>query len=326
MILLAARTVLWLSTIALLAASACTWAQSAFPTRPIRIIAPAGPGTGTDTTTRLLAQGLSERLGGQVVVENRTGASAIMGAEIVATAPPDGHTLYMAGTALTINPSMYKKIPYDVLRDFAPVLLAARLPSLMVVHPSLPAKSVAQFIALSKTRPGEILFGSSGHGGNSHLSVELFASIANIKLVHVPYKSGAFGLVDLMSGQIGVMMPNIVGAIPSVRAGRLRALGVTSSTRSSAAPEIPTIAESGLPGYESAGWYGLIAPAATPREIISRLHRESVATLNNPKTKQILTSDGAEVVAGTPEEFSAFLKAEVAKWPKIIKEAGIQPQ
>jgi len=318
--------ILWNVTCALVLVAPAALAQTSYPDHPIRLIAPAAPGTGTDVVARMLAQGLSERLGQAVVAENRTGAGNLIANEMVAKAAPDGYMLLLGGSALTINPSMYKKMSHDALRDLAPITQAVFLPSLLVVHPSLPAKSTKALIALAKLHPAEILFGSAGHGTNSHLSAELFAMAAQIRIVHVPYKSGSLGLPDLMAGRIAFMMPNMIGAIPHVRSGRLRGLGVTSAVRVAAAPEIPTIAEGGLPGWESVQWYGLLTAAKTPREIIARLHKEAVATLNVPKNREILASDGGVVVAGSPEEFETHIKAETAKWAKAVKAAGIEPQ
>jgi tripartite-type tricarboxylate transporter receptor subunit TctC len=301
-------------------------AQKSYPDRPIRIIVPSEPGGGSDTVARLIAQGMSERLLRQMVVENRPGAGTIIGSEIVAKAPPDGYTLLLGISPLAINPAMHKKMPYDVLRDFAPITQAVSLPNLMVLHPSVPARSVKELIALAKARPNEILFGSAGYGTLPHLSVELFAGMAQIRMIHVTYKSTGPGVIDLIGGRIALMAPNMIAAIYHVRAGRLRALGVTTAGRVAAAPEIPTIAEAGLPGYESVQWYGLLAPAGTPREIIARLHQESAATLGAPKSKEILAGDGCEAVMSSPQEFAAYIKAETVKWAKVVKDAGIRPE
>jgi tripartite-type tricarboxylate transporter receptor subunit TctC len=301
-------------------------AQSSYPDRPIRIVVPNAPGGTVDMIARLVAQGLSERLGRQVVVDNRPGAGTIIGSEIVAKAPPDGYTLLMSVSTLAINPAVYKKMPYDALRDFAPITQTAYVPNLFVVHPSVPATSVKEIIALAKARPGEILYASAGNGSNPHLAMELFASMAQIRMVHVPYKGGTPAFIDLMAGRVAIMATNLASIMPYVRAGKLRALGVTSARRVAAAPEIPTIAEAALPGYESVQWYGLLAPAQTPRHIIEKLHKEVVSTLRAPDNGVRLASDGAEVVASSPEEFAAFLKAETVKMAKVVKAAGIQPE
>lgn len=301
-------------------------AQSAYPARTIRIIVPTASGGGNDMVARLIAQGLSERLGRQVIAENRPGAGTIIGTELVAKSPPDGYTLLMGPAAFVTVPLTNKKAPYDAVRDFAPITQAASLPSLIVVHPSVPAKSVKEMIALAKAKPGQILFGSAGLGTQPHLSMELFASMANIRMIHVPYKGSSPGLVDLLAGQLAIMAANMLQTIPYVRAGRLRALGVTTASRAAAAAEIPTIAEGGLPGYESVQWFGLLAPAGTPREIIARLHKESIAILRMPENIARLAADGAEVTTSSPEEFAAFIQAENAKWAKVVKAAGIQPE
>jgi len=301
-------------------------AQSSYPDRPIRIVVPNAPGGTVDMLARLVAQGLSERLGRQVVADNRPGAGTIIGSEIVAKAPPDGYTLLMSVSTLAVNPAIYKKMPYDALRDFAPVTQTAFVPNLLVVHPSVKAKSVKELIALARARPGEILYASSGQGTNPHLTMELFASIAQIRMTHVPYKGGTPAFIDLIAGRVAIMATNLASIMPHVREGKLRALGVTSARRAAAAPDIPTIAEAGLPGYESVQWYGLLAPAGTPRDIVARLHRESAATLRAPENRARLASDGIEVVASSPEEFAVFINAETVKMAKVVKAAGIQPE
>ncbi len=301
-------------------------AQSTFPSRPLRIVVPGPAGAGFDTTARLMAPGLSERLGQQVVVENRAGAGTMIGNDFVAKSPPDGYTLLMAAMALAIQPALYKKMPYDAIRDFKPITLAVSVPNAIAVHPSVPARSAKEMIALAKTRPGEILFGSAGVGTSGHLTVELFASMAQIRLVHVPYKGVTPGIFDLIAGRVAMMSIPVGDAVPHVRAGKLRALGVTSRNRISAAPEIPTIAEAGLPGYESVTWFGLLAPAGTPQDIITRLHRESVAVLHAPSVKERIVADGIEVVANMPDEFAAFIKSEIVKWAAVVKNAGITPE
>ena len=301
-------------------------AQSSYPVRPIRIIAPTSPGSGSDIIARLLAQGLSERLGRQVIVENRTGAGTMIGGDIVAKAQPDGYTLLMGVSTLAINPATYKTVPYDALRDFAPITQAVFASNIMVVHPSVPARSAKEFIAFAKTRPNQVIYASAGFGTNPHLATELFASMAGIKMVHVPYQGDAPSIVDLIAGHVAMTLSPVPRSLPHVRSGRLRALGVTSASRVPAAPEIPTIAEAGVPGYEAVQWYGLLAPAGTPREIIARLHKESVATLRSKDGKERLADAYVEVVANSPDEFSAFIKAETVKWGKVAKAVGIVPE
>jgi tripartite-type tricarboxylate transporter receptor subunit TctC len=301
-------------------------AQGAYPTRVVRIIVPTASGGAGDAIARVLAQGFTERLGRAVVVENRAGAGTTIGGDVVAKAPPDGHTLLMGLSTLAINPATYKKMPYDALRDFAPVTQAVFMPNLLVVHPSLGVRGVKDFIALAKARPGQVLYASSGHGTNPHLTVELLCSMAGIRMVHVPYKSSSPGLIDLIAGHVAITSSPMLQAIPHVRSARLRALGVTSATRVPVAADIPTIAEGGLPGYESVQWYGLLAPAGTPPDIVNRLHKEAVAILRTVEAKERFAGEGAEVVASTPEEFSAFIKAETVKWAQVVKAAGIVPE
>ena len=301
-------------------------AQGTFPSRPLHIVVPGPAGAGFDTTARLMAPGLSERLGRQVVVENRAGAGTMIGNDFVAKSPPDGYTLLMAAMALAIQPALNKKMSYDAIRDLDPITLAVSVPNAIAVHPSVPAKSVKEMIALAKKRPGEILFGSAGLGTSGHLTIELFASMAQIRLVHVPYKGVTPGMIDLIGGHVAIMSIPVGDAVPHVRAGKLRALGMSSSKRISAAPEIPTIAEAGLPGYESVTWFGLLVPAGTPPEIITRLHRESVAVLRSPSFKERMAADGIEVVGNTPAEFAAFIKSETVKWAAVVKSAGITPE
>jgi len=301
-------------------------AQSDYPNRAIRIIVPTAPAGGNDTVGRVIAQGLTERWGKQVVVDNRAGASTMIGGEMVAKAPPDGYTLLMGVSTLAINPATFRKVPYEAIRDFTPITQAVFVPNLMMVHPSVPAKTVKEMIAFAKARPGQVLMASAGFGTNPHLSMELFASMAQIRLIHVPYKSSTPGIIDLIAGHVAIMAPNMLQSIPHVRAGRLRALGVTSAIRSASAPDIPTVAEGGLPGYEAVQWYGLLAPAGTPREIVAKLHAETVAILRAPESAKRLAGDGAEVIASTPEEFAVFIKAETIKWAKVVKAAGIQPE
>jgi len=301
-------------------------APAQYPVRPVSIITPTAPGGGADTLLRLIAQPLAERLGQPVVVENRAGASTMIGTETVARSAPDGYRLLMAVASLAINPSIYKRVPYDALRDFTPITQTGSLPNILVVHPSLPAKSVKELIAVAKARPGEIVFASTGAGGSPHLSVELFLLLTGTRMLHVPYKGSTPGVIDLIAGRVSVMMPGIVGAGPHVRSGRLRALGVTTAKRAAAMPDLPTLAEAGVPGYESVQWNGLLAPSGTPKEIIARLHKEVTAVLLTQDIRERLAREGTEVVAGSPEDFAAHIRAEMAKWAKVAKSAGIQPE
>jgi tripartite-type tricarboxylate transporter receptor subunit TctC len=297
-----------------------------YPARVVRIIVPTSAGGGGDVIARLIAKSLGERWGRQVVVDNRTGAGTMLGSELVARAAPDGYTLLMTPSTLAINPAAYKKVPYDALRDFAPITQAAVVPNLMMVHPSVPAKNVREMIALAKAKPGQLFYASSGHGTSPHLSMELFSLMAGIKMIQVPYKSSGPGVIDLLAGQVALMAPSMISGIPHVRSGKLRALGVTTAQRSPSAPDIPTIAEAGLPGYDSAQWYGLLAPAGTPRDVLDKLHKEVTSILLAPEYRDLLGGEGGIVIAGTPEAFASLIKTETAKWLRVAKEAGLAPE
>lgn len=318
--------IIYLSSFVALSLLALPVAAQNYPTRAVRLVVPSSPGGGTDISARILAPQLTQFLGQQVVVENRPGAGTMIGGEAVARAAPDGYTLLMGISTLAINPAMYKKVPYDALKDLAPISQAVALSNVLVVHPSLPAKSVKEFIALVKPRPGQINFASAGVGTSPHLSMELFLVMTGLKMLHVPYKGSGPGVTDLIAGHVPVMMPNMLSAQPHIKSGRLRALGVTGSKRAPGAENIPTIAEAGVPGYEAVQWYGVLAPAATPRDIIVKLHTGVVRALQNPEVRQRLLNDGAEPVGSSPEEFAAYLRSETAKWAKVIQAAGIKPE
>ncbi len=310
----------------LIATPLAAQAQTGYPTQPVRVIVTTAPGGGLDNFSRLVARELSTRAGHQFFVENRPGAGTTIGAAAVARAKPDGYTLLFNTAAFAITPAIYRKIPYDPLRDFAPITMGAATPNLMVVHPSVPVKSVRDMIALANTRAQQgdpILYASGGNGTNGHLAAALFVSMAQIRMTHVPYRAGSLGLVDLISGQVAMMTDSLSSVLPQARAGKLRALGVSSAHRTAAAPEIPTIAESGLPGYESAQWYGVWAPAGTPPEIIAWVHREITSILRSAALKERLAADGLDVVANMPNEFAAVIKADIEKWTKVVKVAEI---
>jgi tripartite-type tricarboxylate transporter receptor subunit TctC len=307
-------------------AAAHAAAQSAYPSKPVRFIVPSAAGGGTDIIARAIAQKLSEALGQQFVVENKPGAGQMIGIEAAARSPADGHTLLMAASTLAINPIMYKKVSYDPLRDFAPITQAASLPNVLVVNPSLPVASVRDLIALAKREPGRLAYASAGVGTSPQMSIELLKSMAGIDMLHVPYKGTTPGVVDLLAGQVQLMTPNVLTALPHIKAGKLRALAVTSGKRSDALPDVPTIAEAGVPGYESVQWYGVLAPAGTPRDIVQRLYTEIAKALRAGDVRERLAADGAEPVGNTPEEFAAFIRAEIGKWAKVAKAAGIQPE
>ncbi len=295
-----------------------------FPARPIRLLVPTTPGGSVDGLARAIGSKLSDKFGQQVVIDNRAGAGGVIAGELTAKAPPDGYTL-MLGTvaALAANVSLKKSLPYDPLRDFAPVTLAATQNLILIVTPALPAKNVKDLIALAKAKPGQITFASAGSGAGGHLSGELFKLLAGINLLHIPYKGMAPALVDVISGQVSLSFPSIATALPQIKSGKVRALAVTGARRSQAAPEVLTMQEAGVPGYESATWYGAVAPAATPRALINRLSSEIVAILKQAELRDRLAADGSEPLGTTPDEFGRHLKSEVEKWAKVVKAAGL---
>ncbi|OGA42998.1 MAG: hypothetical protein A3G24_25230 [Betaproteobacteria bacterium RIFCSPLOWO2_12_FULL_62_13] len=296
-----------------------------YPTRPIRFIVPFPPGGGTDIVARLIGQRLSERLGQQVVIDNRGGANAIIGTELGAKAPPDGYTILMSLQAsLAVNPSLYRNLPYDSLRDFAPVIQLTSIPLLLAAHPSLPANSVKELVQLARAKPGQITFASSGTGGSSHLAMELFKIMAKVDMVHVPYKGGGPAINDLLGGQVQTYSGTAISVVPYVKAGRLKALGVTTARRLPVLPDVPAVGET-IVGYESVVWQGVVVPKATPLAIVNRLNREIAGTLQLAEVKERLTGTGATVMGGTPAEFGALINSEIAKYAKLIKETGVRP-
>jgi len=302
-------------------------AADAYPSKPVRFVVAFPPGGGTDIIARSIAQRLTVRLAQQVVVDNRPGAGGNIGTDIVAKSAPDGHTLLMGSAGpLAINASLFGKMPFDPIRDLAPVTLAASTPNVLVVHPSLRAATVRELIALAKARPGEINFASSGHGTPAHLAGELFNSMAGVKMVHVPYKGAAPALTDLLGGQVQLMFSTMPPALPHVKDGKLRALAVTSAKRSPATPELPTVDEIALPGFEANTWHGVVAPAGTPAAIVARLNREIVAILHLPEVVERLSAQGAEPVGSTPEEFAAYIRSETVKWAKVVRESGAKAE
>jgi tripartite-type tricarboxylate transporter receptor subunit TctC len=311
--------------LALLLAPAMLQAQT-YPARAIRLIVPSSAGSGADFTARLIAQPLSERLGQQVAVDNRAGASTMIGTELVAKSAPDGYTVLLGVGTMATVPAMYRKVPYDVQRDLVPIAQLVSVANVLVVHPSLPAKSVKELVALARARPGEIAFASSGTGTLPHLSMELLLVMTGTKMLHVAYKGPGPGLLDLVAGRVSAMTTSTAAALPHVRSGRLRLLGVTAARRIPAVPDAPTIAEAGVPGYESANWWGLLVPAGTAGEIITRLNREAVAIMAIPSIRERCEREGMTIVTGTPQEFAAHIRTEIEKWSKIVKRAGIQPE
>ena len=295
-----------------------------YPVRPVRMIVPFSPGGATDVPARILAQRLSEALGHQIVIDNRPGAGAVLGTDAVAKAPPDGYTLLLTATTHVISASLYKKLPYDAIRDFAPVMLIGSGPNVLTVHPSLPAKNVRELISLAKARPGKIDYASSGNGSAQHLFGALFMSLADIRMMHIPYKGSAPATTDLIAGQVSVGFPGIALVLPHTKAGRLRALAVTSAERSKAMPDVPSIAEAGVPGYAATLWLGLLAPKGTPPEIVQKLYDEIAKLLRQPEVESAYLATGTDVTIGNPEQFGRFVQAEYDKWAKVIKAVDAQ--
>ena len=313
-----------LAAATLLFAAATASAQS-YPVKQIRFVVPFPPGGPADILSRTIGQSLSETWAQQVVIDNRAGAGGNIGAEIVAKAPPDGYTMLMGfvGTH-AINSSLYRTLPFDAVKDFEPVALVAVVTIILVVHPSVPVKTVKELIALAKGKPGELSFGSPGNGTPQHLAGELFNTMTSVKMVHVPYKGAVPALTDLLGGRLSMIFSSMPPALPHVQSGKLRALGVTSATRSPAAPDVPTIAQSGLKGYEVINWYGVLVPAKTPKEIVGKLNGEVVRIMNLPAVKERLAAQGAETFTSTPEKFADMIRTETEKWAKVVKFSGAQ--
>ncbi len=299
-------------------------ASQSYPSKPIRLIAPSSTGGGIDTLARIMALA-SSTLGQQIIVENRGGANGMIGTELAAKAAPDGYTLLVGFTgAIAVNVSLYSKVPYDPVRDFAPITQIASSPLLIVAHPSLPVRSIPELIKLDKTRPGQLTYGTGGTGTGSHLTMELFNLTAGTRLLHVPYKGIGPALTDVLGGHISLMVSSPVSSQPHVQSGKLRGLAITGSTRLAALPAVPTMIESGLPGFVSTSWFGVLAPAGTPPAIIARLNKDFVALLQLPDVREQISRTGADPVGNTPEQFAAHIKTEIAMWGKVVKAAGIK--
>lgn len=301
-------------------------AQQNYPVRPIRIIVPSGAGGGTDSTTRLVTPKMDEFLGQRVVADNRPGAGSIVGSEVVARSAPDGYTLLAAISSMTIQPSMQRNLPFDPVRDFTPISQFVVLPNMLVGHPSLQPKNVKELITFAKARPGKLEFGSAGTGSNLHLCMEMFLSMAGLKMIHVPYKSANTALADLIAGYVPFMVTNMITGTQQLNAGRVHAYGVTSAARSKIAPNIPTIAEQGVPGYDAVQWYGLMGPAGLPRDAVAKLHKAVVFALQDAGVRERFHASGADPVGNSPEEFSALVRSEVSKWAKVVQAAGLKPE
>jgi tripartite-type tricarboxylate transporter receptor subunit TctC len=311
---------------AALALAAGVASAQTYPAKPIRIVVPWPPGGGTDVVARTVAQKMHETLGQPAIVDNRAGANGIIGADLVAKAPADGYTVLITIASHAINPTLYSKLPYDTLGDLAPVSLLAEYPFVITVHPTVPAKTIRELIAFAKSHPGQLAYASSGNGSGPHLGMELFKSMAGIDMVHVPYKGAGQAMTDLVSGQVQVFLNNFLAGMAMIKAGKLRALAVTSRQRSVVAPELPTVAEAGVPGYVVTGWYGMFVPAATPAPIVATLHAGAVKAIKAKEVSDRLSNEAAVIVGSSPQQFGDFLKTEIGKWAAVIKKAQIKPE
>lgn len=321
----------WHQTLALgaaLIAASASWSKdiTSYPNRPVRLVVPFVPGGTADTLARIVSDKLHLRLGKPIVIDTRAGANSVVGCEIVAQSNPDGHTLIIVAAGFAVNPSLRKTLPYDSIRDFAPVGLVGSGPYMLVAHPSIPANTVSEFIAWGKARPGQVSYASTGIGSPPHLAMELFKTMAGIDFVHVPYKGGGAIIPDLLSGRVPMLFSSISTGAPHLRSGKLRAIAMTTRKRSAAMPDVPTFDESGLKGYDVTGWYGLLAPGKTPAAIVNRVNRELQQVLADGETLKKLAQAGIEPAPGLPAEFAALIKAEIPKWAKVMKAAGVEPE
>ena len=314
----------------IVAAVLCAFAGMAiaqqYPSKPIKIVVPYPPGGFNDTLGRTLAAKFTEAWGQPAVVENKPGANTMIGNDFVAKSPPDGHTLLVVAFPFAVAPSLLRNMPYDTVKDFAPVALAAQSPNLLVVNPSLPVKSVGELIALAKAKPNSLSYASTGNGSSNHISMELFKSVAGVQIVHIPYKGSAPAVTDLLGGQVHLMFDNVPNVLPHVKAGKLTALGQTGVKRSALISDIPTVAEAGVPGYEVTVWFGLVAPAGTPREVIQKLNAEMLRILAMPDVRERFLAQGVEPAGGTPEQFGEHIRAQMAKWAKVVADAGVKAE
>jgi tripartite-type tricarboxylate transporter receptor subunit TctC len=316
----------WASLAVVLCLIAAPAASQEYPARTVRIVVPSPPGGGTDIVGRVLAHHFSKAFGQQFFVENKPGAGNMIGIESVARAAPDGYTLLMVPATLALNSVLYKKVPYNPIRDFAPITLAATAPLVLIVHPSVPAQSLGEFVAYAKRQPGKMSYATAGIGTAPHLCMELLKSMAGIDLLHIPYKGTAPAVADVISGQVAAMFATALTARPVIDSGRVRALAVSTPQRVSALPGVPPVAEAGVPGYSAIQWYGLLAPAGTPPPVIARINAEALRSLRSAEMKERLAADGAEPQGSTPEEFGALIRSELEKWGRVTRAAGIEPQ
>jgi len=315
----------WATIVALLPVGAAAQPAAAWPAKPVRIVVPFSPGGSTDVTARVIGQRLTEQLGQSFAIDNRAGAGGNIGAELVAKANPDGYTLLLATTGvMSINQYLYKVLAYDPERDFAPITQLGGLPLVLVANPALPARTLKELVAIARKRPGDLTFASSGIGGGTHMTAELFNAASGLKMVHVPYKGSPQAIQDLVAGNVILMFDQVVSSMPQVNAGKLRALAITSAQRFQTLPDLPTIAESGFPGFESVSFNGLAAPAATPREIVNRVQGEVAKALKTPELRERMLRDGMEPVGSTPEAFAAFIRSERVKWSRVVKDLGLR--
>jgi tripartite-type tricarboxylate transporter receptor subunit TctC len=308
-----------------LVAGACAAADPKYPLRAIRYVTGGAAGGGADVLARGIGQKLGDALGQQVIVENRTGAGGIVATEIVARSAPDGHTLLMAFTSHVTNPTLYPKLSYDVLRDFAAVTMVATVPNILVVHPSVPARTARELVALARKHPGDLSFASTGAGASTHLAGILFTSMTGTRLLHVPYRGAGAAITAVVAGESAIMFGNMVSVLPQVKSGKLRGLAVTGQRRSTIAPELPTLDEAGIPGYEANAWFATFVPAGTPTPIVERLNREIVRALTAPDLRERLTAQGADPVSSTPDELERYTRSEITRWAKVIRESGARP-
>lgn len=300
--------------------------SGSYPARPVRFIVPYAPGGGADTLARFVAQALTDGFGQSFVIDNRGGGGTILGSDLAAKAPPDGYTIIMVASTHAVVASLYKSLPYDPVRDFAPIVRVASAPNILVLHPAVPAGNVRELVALAKSRPGELVFASSGNGGGSHLAMELLRSMARIDLIHVPYKGTGPAMIDLLSGQAKLMFGGMIGTVAHVKSGRLKAIALSSAARSAVMPEVPTVAESGYPEYEATTWYGMLAPAGTPRAIVTALNEHVRDALNSQKLQARIAGQGADAAPASSDEFAAYIKSEQAKWAKVVKDSGARAE